>query len=132
MGDNHVIPDFLMRMKSGTYSLYGHEDTRSFIYIDDAVRATLMLALADKAANETVNVGSEQEVTILEVGQKILEIEGVNEEIELNDSPKGSVRRRAPDTSKLQALTGFAEEWSLTRGLTETIEFYLRGSTVGV
>ncbi|HEX5765223.1 MAG TPA: hypothetical protein VFY27_06625, partial [Woeseiaceae bacterium] len=109
-----------------------HEDTRSFIYIDDAVRATLMLALADKAANETVNVGSEQEVTILEVGQQILEIEGINEKIELKDSPEGSVRRRAPDTSKLQALTGFAEEWSLTRGLKETIEFYLRGSTVGV
>ena len=35
MGDNHVIPDFLSRMKEGVYALYGHEDTRSFIYVED-------------------------------------------------------------------------------------------------
>jgi nucleoside-diphosphate-sugar epimerase len=129
MGDNHVIPDFLTRMKAGIYSLYGHEDTRSFIYVADAVRATVMLSETDKAANETVNVGSEQEVRILEVGQRILEIAGVNAEIELNDSPKGSVRRRAPDIAKLRSLTGFTEEWSLTNGLKETIDYYLRGTT---
>jgi nucleoside-diphosphate-sugar epimerase len=64
MGDKHVIPDFLMRMKDGIYSLYGHSDTRSFIYVDDAVAATLLLADCADAANETVNVGSENEMQI--------------------------------------------------------------------
>jgi UDP-glucose 4-epimerase len=126
MGDNHVVPDFISRMQQGVYALYGYEDTRSFIYVDDAVRATLMLAQSDKAANETVNVGSERELKILDVGRAILDIAGIDAEIELNASPAGSVRRRAPDTSKLKAMTGFRENWSLTDGLKETIGYYLR------
>lgn len=129
MGDNHVIPDFLERMKQGVYSLYGHDDTRSFIYVDDAVRATVMLSQSDKAANETVNVGSERELKIAEIGRSILRIAGVDAEIELYASPEGSVRRRAPDTAKLRALTGFSEEWSLDDGLRETVDYYLGRST---
>lgn len=131
MGDNHVIPDFLSRMKQGVYALYGHEDTRSFIYVDDAVRATVMLAQNDKAANETVNVGSEREMKIADVGRAILEIAGIDAEIELNASPQGSVRRRAPDTTKLRSLTGFSEEWSFTDGLGETIRYYLERPATG-
>jgi len=126
MGDKHVIPDFLERMNRGIYALYGHSDTRSFIYIDDAVRATLLLADCDEAANETVNVGSEHEVRILDIGRRLLELAGIDEEIELHDSPKGSVPRRAPDTTKLRELTEFEERWTLSNGLLQTMKNYLR------
>jgi nucleoside-diphosphate-sugar epimerase len=125
MGDKHVVPDFLERMKEGVYSLYGHSDTRSFIYIDDAVRATLMLADCDAAANETVNVGSENEIQIVDLGKEMLELAGIDAEIELHDSPKGSVSRRAPDTTKLKNLVGFTEEVSLADGLRRTMDFYV-------
>ena len=128
MGDNHVIPDFLLRMRDGVYSLYGHDDTRSFIYVDDAVQATLLLARTGDAANQIVNVGSELEIRIIDMGRKILEIAGIDADIELFDSPKGSVARRAPDTGKLQNLTGFTEKWSLAEGLRETMNYYLRDS----
>jgi nucleoside-diphosphate-sugar epimerase len=125
MGDKHVVPDFLDRMKQGIYSLYGHEDTRSFIYIADAVRATLLLGDNASAANEIVNVGSEREVAIHEVGKTILQIANIDAEIELHDSPKGSVRRRAPDIQKLRSLVNFREEWTLAEGLRKTMDFYL-------
>lgn len=126
MGDKHVVPDFLERMNHGKYELYGYEDTRSFIYIDDAVRATLALAECKAAANETVNVGSDNEMKILDLGQKILDLAGINAEIELHASPAGSVPRRSPDISKLRKLINFNEEWTLDRGLEETMKFYLK------
>lgn len=124
MGDKHVVPDFLERMKNGIYRLYGHSDTRSFIYIDDAVRATVMLADCIGAANETVNVGSENEIQIIDLGKTLLDLAGIDAEIELHDSPKGSVPRRAPDVTKLKELVGFAEETTLADGLRRTMDFY--------
>jgi UDP-glucose 4-epimerase len=126
MGDKHVVPDFLARMRQGVYSLYGHKDTRSFIYVDDAVRATMLLAASPGAANETVNVGSDHEISMLELGRTMLALAGIEAEIELHDSPPGSVSRRAPDVSKLRALVGFREESSLTEGLRATMDYYLK------
>jgi nucleoside-diphosphate-sugar epimerase len=125
MGDKHIVPDFLERAKKGVYSLYGHSDTRSFIYIDDAVRATLMLAGSDSAANETVNVGSDEEIKIADLGRLMMELAGAKGEIELHESPKGSVPRRSPDIDKLKRLVDFQQEVSLEDGLRKTMEFYL-------
>ena len=52
---------------------------------------------------------------------------GVDAPIVLHPSPKGSVKRRAPDISKLKGLTGFEEKIDLTRGLGATADFYLHG-----
>ena len=125
MGDKHVVPDFLERMKEGVYSLYGHSDTRSFIYIDDAVRATILLAESAEAANETVNVGSDEEIRIVDIGKKMLELAGIDAEMELHDSPRGSVPRRAPNISKLKKLVDFEQQVSLADGLRRTMDFYL-------
>lgn len=125
MGDKHIVPDFLGRMKEGEYSLYGHSDTRSFIYIDDAVKATLMLADSCDAANETVNVGSDEEIKIVDLGKLMMKLAGIKGEIELYDSPKGSVPRRSPDISKLKKIVEFQQEISLEEGLRRTMDFYL-------
>jgi UDP-glucose 4-epimerase len=126
MGDKHVVPDFLARMRQGEYSLYGYDDTRSFIYIDDAVRATVALAECAAAADQTVNVGSSRETKILELGRQMMALAGIEGEIALHPSPPGSVPRRVPDTSRLRQLTGFREEWDLQSGLRRTMEYYLR------
>lgn len=125
MGDKHVVPDFLMRAKVGRLELFGHEDTRSFIYIDDAVRATLNIGTSSKTSKEIVNVGSEREITIRELGEHMKVAAGLEGEIVLHSSPNGSVRRRCPDISKLRSLVGFEEEWTLADGLRETARFYL-------
>src|SRR5262249_23619982 len=57
MGDKHVIPDFLNRIKQGKFELLGFEDTRSFIYAEDAAMATVKIALATPCKNEIINVG---------------------------------------------------------------------------
>lgn len=127
MGDKHVVPDFLARMKDGRYELFGHQDTRSFLYVDDSVRATMMVADEASAANQIVNIGGVEEITMLELGRQMLVVENVDAEITLHDSPTGSVRRRAPDIGKLSRLTGFQPQVSLGEGLRATGDFYLRG-----
>lgn len=128
MGDKHVIPDFLIRARKGVFELYGYDDTRSFIYAEDAARATIALSEAEAADGQVVNVGSEDEIKILELGQRIMKAAGIEGEIVLHPSPAGSVKRRAPKIDKLRRLTGYDPEWSLDDGLVETAKFYLAAS----
>ena len=64
MGDKHVIPDFYERVKEEKYELFGHDDTRSFLYVDDSVRATMMVAETAGCENQIINIGSENEIMI--------------------------------------------------------------------
>jgi UDP-glucose 4-epimerase len=130
MGDKHVIPDFLARARDGVYELYGYEDTRSFIYAEDAARATILLANAEAAAGQVVNVGSEDEMTIRDLGYAMMQAAGLEGEIVLHPSPKGSVRRRAPKIERLRQLTGYAPEWTLSAGLKATANYYLGADAV--
>jgi UDP-glucose 4-epimerase len=132
MGDKHVVPDFMTRMREGRYELFGHEDTRSFIYVDDAVRATILAAETPACAGEIVNIGGAREITMLALGREMLRLRGVDEEIRLHPSPAGSVKRRAPDLAKLRRLTGFEERFDLESGLRATAAYYLDGREDGL
>jgi nucleoside-diphosphate-sugar epimerase len=124
MGDKHVIPDFVRRLNKGEYALYGHADTRSFLYIEDAIEATIGLARTQAAANQIVNVGGDEEIKIAELGKLMMQAAGIDAPIALHPSPTGSVARRVPDLTKLRALTGFERRWSLQRGIEETVRWY--------
>lgn len=125
MGDKHVIPDFLTRASQGVYTLYGWEETRSFIYIGDAVRATIELANAHAAANEIVNVGSPREIRILELAEMLLRICKIDAKVVCQPAPEGSVKRRVPDIAKLVRLTAFRERWTLEGGLELAAHYYI-------
>ncbi len=131
MGDRHVVPDFMERMRDGRYELFGHADTRSFLYVEDAVAATIAVAETAACANEIINIGGEQEITMLELGKAMLLVRGIDAEILLHPSPAGSVKRRAPDIAKLKSLTGFAASMPLEEGLAITARYYLDGQLDG-
>ena len=124
MGDKHVIPDFYMRAKRGVFELYGHENTRSFLYIDDAVRAVLELAHLPRAHNEIVNVGSDRELTMLELAESMMNVIGKEGEIMLHGAPKGSVVRRVPNLEKITELISFQPKIDLMSGLRMTADYY--------
>ncbi len=132
MGDKHVIPDFYNRARKGEFALNGFEDTRSFIHVKDAVRATLLLAGAQAAQGEIVNVGGDTEIRMEDLGAMMMEVAGLRGDIELNPSPPGSVPRRAPNLGKLRRLVGYQPEISLRDGLRETARFYLHDAYKGL
>lgn len=127
MGDHHVIPDFYIRARDGVLALYGHENTRSFMYVDDAVQATLAVAASQGTAGEVVNVGSTREISMAKLGELMLTAGGLAGTITLHPAPAGSVLRRCPDVAKLGRLTGFREAWALEDGLRKTAAYYLGG-----
>lgn len=125
MGDKHVIPDFINRLKQNVFELYGFEDTRSFLYIDDAVKATILCAHGAATAGEVINVGGTREIKIQELAELMMTISGITGEIQLYPSPQGSVSRRAPLVNKLNHLTGFRESIALEKGIERTLDYYL-------
>lgn len=124
MGDKHVIPDFIERAKKSIYELYGHQDTRSFLYVSDAVDATILCAESTDTINEIIHLGSEDEIKIIELGKIIMKLIKNHNEITIHPSPEGSVKRRAPNITKLKRLIRFTPKYSIEEGLIETIKFY--------
>jgi len=127
MGDRHVVPDFYNRAKDGIFELYGYEDTRAFIYVDDAVRGTALIGETEACVNEIINLGGSRELTMLELAKEMMAVRGLEGDIKLHPSPKGSVKRRLPELAKLKQLTDFSETISLSDGLRLTADYYLDG-----
>ena len=130
-GYDHVIPEFSARIaeKTDPFPIYGADDTRTFCYIDDAVRAMRMLMdskKTDALPIETAHIGDVYEVTIEELAERMFKVAGWRpQKTDIKSSPAGSVKRRLADTSKLQNLTGWKPKISLDEGLKLTHDWYL-------
>ena len=94
------------------------EQTRSFLYIDDCVEATLKLFESDK--HGPINIGSEEKVSINEMIDKIEKIskKKVKRNYQL-DKPKG-VRGRNSDNTLIRSQLGWEPKYSLYQGLEKT------------
>ena len=102
---DHFIPEFINRIKK-KYELYGFKNKRSFIYIDDAIEATIKVSKINKK-NEIINIGSDIESKIIDVAKLIMKIFKIdNKKLKLFSAPKGSVLKRRPDIKKLQRIIG--------------------------
>ena len=111
-----------MRVKKGEYYIKGN-DTRSFCYIDDAIKMTH--DLVKNHSGIIVNVGREKENTISDVAKIIMDIMGIDpKKLEILPGPKGSVKRRCPDTKLVRKLTGYNNFTKLEDGLKATLESF--------
>lgn len=130
-GYDHVIPEFSLRIakKVDPFPIYGADDTRTFCYIDDAVRAMKLLMDSEKTDGqpiETVHIGDVQEIIMRSLVEKLFEVSGWRPgELDIKNSPPGSVKRRCADIIKLQSLVGWKPEISLEEGLKRTYEWYI-------
>jgi nucleoside-diphosphate-sugar epimerase len=94
------------------------EQTRSFMYVDDCVTGTLMIARGDSA--EPVNLGSSELVSINKLVDIVEGIAGISLDRQYNlDAPKG-VRGRNSDNTLIQARYGWQPSVSLRDGLAKT------------
>jgi nucleoside-diphosphate-sugar epimerase len=119
---DHFIPEFYERAKTGDLTLNGWENTRSFMYVSDAIEATMRVIFDPAFANEIVNIGVDDEISIKELATIILCEAGIEGELVLNDAPPGSVKRRCGDVTKFNQLTDFTAQVGLTTGIRLTLE----------
>jgi len=125
--DGHVIPDIIARIKrlenNKALEVNGVSQTRSFMYIDDAIKDTIKVA-ESYFSNEIFNIGIEKETAIIDIVKRLLEYSGKNFEIIDKGSPLGSVDRRLPDMNKFKEFFGKSKYTSLTEGLLKTYLWY--------
>ena len=124
-----VIPNMIGRALRGEpIQVYGDgQQTRCFSAVGDVVRGVQMLADHDQAVGEVFNIGSEEEVTVLELAQRIRKnchskslIQFVPYEQVYGDSFE-DMRRRVPDLTKIGRVAGYRPEISLDQLLQLTI-----------
>ena len=126
----HVIPDFSERIAARVdpFPIYGADDTRTFCYISDAVRAMRLLMESPKTDGqpiETVHIGDFEEIDMKGLAEKLFEVTGWRpKSLDIKNGPPGSVKRRLADVSKLQTLTGWKPEVPLKEGLKMTYDWY--------
>jgi dTDP-glucose 4,6-dehydratase len=97
--DGRAIPTFVRQALAGeplTVTGDGSQ-TRSICYVDDTIRG--ILALAESGAPGPVNIGSPDELTVLELAELIRELTGSTSAIEHIDRPVDDPKVRRPDTT---------------------------------
>lgn len=81
------------------------KQTRTFCYIDDNTEACLNAFYNNQIVNDVVNIGSDKEITIRELADKVIEITGSKSKIVFGPSlSEGDMTRRMPDTRKMESL----------------------------
>lgn len=116
---DHFIPEFVNRALNQEMQIIGN-DTRSFCYVDDAVKITKNLI--ESCPNQIINVGNDEEFEIAYIARKILKIMEIDPSLlEILPGKKGSARRRCPDISILKKLTNFHTFTPIETGLKRTI-----------
>jgi UDP-glucose 4-epimerase len=110
-----VVPRFVSAaLKNQPLEVYGNGDQiRCFCHVEDAVRAMLLVADSDQAVGNVFNIGNNQQISILELAKKVIEVTGSNSEIVKipysKAYPKGfeDMQRRVPDISKIKKFLGW-------------------------
>lgn len=127
MGGEHVIPEFCSRIldREDPFPIHGAQESRAFCYVDDAVRATQLLMECPAADAQTINIGdSHREVTMLELASLMFDLFDFHPSVDVHSAPAGSVKRRCPDISRVEDLTGYRPEMSLEMGLRKAFRWY--------
>jgi UDP-glucose 4-epimerase len=127
-----VIPTFVKQALAGRpITVYGDgKQTRCFGYVGDIVGALVKLMDNPAAVGQVFNIGSSEEVTILELAGRIKELTNSASEIafvpydEAYEEGFEDMPRRVPDISKVGALIGFRPEMTLEGILQSVINYH--------
>lgn len=123
-----VLPRFLQRaLRNEPIGIYGDgSQTRTFCFVDDNVDACIAAMESDACSGQVINIGSDLEMTILELAERIVKRTGSRSRIEhLPPLPEGDMRRRCPDVTRMRELLG-RPLLSVDAGIDRMIEHYRR------
>jgi len=124
--NDFVIPRFVkLALKNHPIPIYGEGDqTRSFCYIDDNVDTCLNTLDEYLFVNDVLNLGHDNEISFLELAEKIIKLsDSKSEIIHLPALKEGDMNRRCPDISKMKAVLN-RDLISIDQGIMAMINHY--------
>jgi UDP-glucose 4-epimerase len=127
-----VVPRFVgAALKNQSLQVYGNgNQIRCFCHVDDAVRALLLVMDSDEAVGNVFNIGNNQQISILELAKKIIEITGSRSEIvkipysEAYPDGFEDMQRRVPDISKIKNALGWTPQIGLDQIIKDIAAFH--------
>ncbi|MBA2246298.1 MAG: GDP-mannose 4,6-dehydratase [Gemmatimonadota bacterium] len=134
-----VIPRFVSQALEGEpITIYGDgTQTRCFTHVSDTVRALIALMEAEGTVGEVFNIGSEQEITILELARRIREMAGSSSEFVFlpyavaYQSNFEDMARRVPCLDKIRRTIGWAPTITID-GILESVIAHHRSEVLSL
>lgn len=124
--DGRVVSNLIKQISSGDdMTIYGDgTQTRSFCFVDDMIAGLVTLMAYEGEQPGPVNLGNPEEVTILELAQRICQLVGKQVTFDFEPLPIDDPQRRRPDIARAKSVLGWAPTVSLDAGLTATIDWF--------
>ena len=125
-----VIPTIISQIASGMKQIKigDSRPTRDFNYVSDTCMGLYLLGGCDDAVGQSVNIGSNFEISVNDTIKKIVEIMGSDVEFICDEQrlrPENSeVFRLWCDNTRINELTGFKPQYTIDEGLRLTIEWF--------
>jgi dTDP-glucose 4,6-dehydratase len=122
--DGRAIPTFLRQALAGepvTVAGDGSQ-TRSICYVDDLVSGIVALTRSDLPG--PVNIGNPDEMSVLDLAQRIIALTGSSSRVAFVDRPVDDPGVRRPDTTLARERLGWAPRVSTAEGLARTAEWF--------
>ncbi len=129
-----VIPRLIKQALLGQpLTIYGDgNQTRSFTYVKDVVKALIELSENKKSIGEIFNIGNPNAISINELAKKVLKLTKSKSKIlhipyeKAYEKGFEDMRHRCPDISKIKKLIGFSPKIDIDGILTQTIKYFQR------
>jgi len=131
-----VIPTIITQIANGAteIKLGDITPTRDFNYVDDTCRGFIALAECDESIGQTVNIGSNSEISIGDTLNIIKELMDSDVKFILDSQrirpEKSEVFRLCCDNSKIVRLTGFKSQVSIREGIQMTIDWIVKSDNM--
>lgn len=124
--DGRVISNIIVQaLQNKPITVYGDgSQSRSFQYIDDLLVALTRFMACDDSVTGPINIGNEQEFTIRQLVDIVLEITNSKSEIAYMSLPENDPLQRCPDISYARSLLDWEAKVDLRDGLEKTIAYF--------
>ena len=105
--------------------------SRCFSHVSDVVRAMFELSKEEQALGGVFNIGSDQEISILELARRVLKLSNSSSEIQLVPYEEAygegfeDMPRRVPDISRIQQLTGYHPTHTIDEIIQSVIDYHV-------
>ena len=127
-----VVPRFVAAaLRNEPIQVYGSGDQiRCFCHVSDAIRALLLVIDSDQAIGQVFNVGNNQQISIMDLAKKVIDITESKSEIKKipysEAYPAGfeDMQRRVPDISKIKNVLSWSPEIELEQIIRDIADFH--------
>ncbi len=124
--DGRVISNFILQaLRDDPITVFGDGlQTRSFCYVEDMIEGLIRMMNSPDDLTGPINLGNPEEVSILELAKRIIDLTGSGSKIIFKALPSDDPRQRRPLIDLAREKLEWAPKTSLVEGLKKTIAYF--------